>query len=347
MPRFERPLSGRIGRSSPLPLFFLNLFLLLTTSLPDLSAQGGRPGAALLGLQGVAEGSMGGILIPARRSSDEIFGNPSSLPLLGVPGVALAWERHSPLRSSYRLSGSIPLGEFGAVAGGLLFDGISPIDYRNRDEQSIGTGSSGLILASVGGGIGIGPGAVGGTLHYISYSAADVDAGSSGIAVDFGASIGFRRRLFFGLVLNNLAGILNADYRTGLHEQLPTDIRITSSWRQPLGSVRTRVRRDPTGRVSDEELPPSTYVIAALEIRSASFDENPLYAAGVEVVPFTFDGENRVGARTGFNNRGEFGFGAFLDLPVEVGAHPTLSIGGRIGGEIEKSALHVGLEFRP
>lgn len=347
MPPIEQTLSGRIGRTPRLLVFFLNLIFIFTNALPELSAQGGRPGAALLGLQGVAEGSMGGVLIPARPSSDEIYGNPSSLPLLGVTGVALAWERHSPLRSSYRISGSIPLGRFAAVAGGLLFDGVSPIDYRNRDEQSIGKGSSGLLLASVGGGIGIGPGALGGTLHYLSYSASDVSAGSSGIAVDFGASVGFRKRLYFGLVMNNVAGILNAHYRTGLHEQLPTDFRITSSWRQPLGAVRTRVRRDPTGRISEEELPSSTYVIAALEVRSASFDESPVYAAGVEVVPITFDDGNRFGVRTGFNNRGEFGFGAFLDLPVEIGAHPTLSIGGGIGGEIEKSALHVGLEFRP
>lgn len=327
------------------------LLLAFTTLTPPLSirlhAQGGRPGAALLGLQGVAEGSMGGILLPVRSSADEIYGNPSSLRLGERSGVALGWTQHSAFRNSYRVAGSIPVGEFGGVAGGILFDGVSPIDLRNRDEQSIGRGSTGLLLISAGGGIGIGPGALGGTLHYISYSASEVEAGSSGISVDLGASITFRERLAFGLVLNNVAGILNADYRVGLHEQLPADIRITTSWREPLGAVRTRIRRDPTGRTSTEEIPTPRYITGAVELRSGAFDENPVISAGVEVVPFVFEETDRVGGRMGVNNRGEFGFGAFLDLPLDAGNHPTLSIGGRSGGEIETSALFLGLEFHP
>lgn len=290
---------------------------------------------------------MGGILLPARAGVDELYGNPASLTLLSSPGVSFGWDRHSSFRTSTRLTAAHPLGELGGIGAGLLFDGIGPIDYRNRDEQSLGTGRVGLTMVSLGGGVGIGPGSIGGTIHYLWRGASGLDVASSGVTVDLGAHLRFRERLSVGLVVNNLAGILRATYRDGLHEELPSDLRLSASWQQPFERVIDSVRRDPTGRLRYGERAPERYALIGVELRSASYDDTPVIGAGLEVVPVRFLTDRRLGLRTGLNSRGEFGLGFWLDLPLEIASSSTLSFASRFGGLPESNGIAVGLEITP
>src|SRR5690606_28828586 len=70
MPFAEKLQKGVSPQGHPSFAGAVTLVLLSALFLPSqLPAQGGRPGAALLGLQGVAEASMGGALAPVRESS--------------------------------------------------------------------------------------------------------------------------------------------------------------------------------------------------------------------------------------------------------------------------------------
>ena len=314
-----------------------------------LSAQiPGSAGADRVGEQSSAEAAMGGTILSLQPGASSLFGNPARLGDLPGNSVSLSWHRHSGLERSFNAAAAFALDGRSGVGAALSFSGVSPIEYRNSNEQVIGSGSSGTLVISTGGSIGIGPGAIGGALRLLSYSARDLESGQLGVAVDLGGSLRLRNRLHFSLLLRNLGGVLNATYRDGLHESVPVDSRVGIAYAHPLRTSFDTIRRSPTGVVRQSERTPDRYILGGLELRSAPFEEEFILGGSIEAMPFTAEGLPGLGFRAGANTRGEIGGGVFLDVDLDGFLRSSrVSFGYRHAPVSVADALFFSLELAP
>lgn len=325
-----------------LPIFFLFGFSLSYAQSP------GSPAADLIGEQSVSESALGGTLLAMQPSPASLFGNPALLTDIRHSGISLSWRRYSTFEKSYEAIGAVRLDGDASFGFGVSFSGVSPIDYRDASERTIGEGSSGTLVVGAGGSVGIGPGSLGGAIRLLSYSAQDVEASGIGFAVDLGASLTFRERLHLALLLRNLGGVMNATYRDGVHETIPVDSRLGASYRFPLERSFTDERNSPIGIRDHVEGPPSRYVLAGLEVRSAAFDDRLILAGSIEVLPFLYSDESAVGFRAGVNSRGEIGGGFFLDVPLnDYATASRISFGYRHSPTFIGNGLFFALDFSP
>lgn len=311
------------------PILSILTVLSLSHFVPATKAQTGSPAANQLTYRSAAEGSFGSLLTLPRSSASDLFSNPVALQELGAPSVALGWSNLSSLSRRYSLTGATPVGENAAVAIGAEFAGVSDIDLRDRDEQRRGTGSTGVLSIGIGGSVGIGPGSIGGSVRYLLSTVSGADAETWGVALDLGGRVSFRERLTLSLLLKNVAGVVNASYRSGVHETIPVDARLGLSWTQPLEIERERVRLSPTGLQTEREIPPKRYIVLGAEVRSAPLDDDPVLGLGMEILPYQYELDRGIGVRLGASTRSEFMGGLFIDLPTLGTTDTRLSFGAR------------------
>ena len=327
-----------------MPRTFL-ISLLLVTQLSIVAfAQGGYAGSSLRRTDSPTEASMGGGLNIWSGGASLLFGNPAALTRLEGPSAAFAWSFLSPPQKSFQTALATSIGKQTGVGIGVTGYRVNEIDRRTITEQSLGLTSSQDLTVTVGGGLGIGPGSIGGSIRYLHYNLNGVDGSSWGMGLDLSGMMLFRERLALGFAINNIAGTVNASYRNGLHERIPTEVRFTSSYIHPLETRTITERTDPTGTLQQRRLRPRTYILATGELRIGEFDNEPTAGLGLEAVPFRIAPEATVGFRAGGDTRGDLSFGFFLETPLDIGDNPRLSFAGRREYERGEITLHVGLE---
>ncbi len=324
------------------------VFLLLFVPAPASAQAPGSPGADRIGEESVSESALGGTLLTLHAAPSSLFGNPAHLTELGGSGLSLSWSQQSTFERSYEVVGAVTVEDEAAIGIGVSFSGVSPIDFRNANEEAIGQGAFGTLVLGAGGSIGIGPGSLGGAIRLLSYSATNAEASGLGIAIDLGATLTFRQRLNLSLLLRNLGGVVNATYRTGLHETIPVDARVGASYTIPIEKSFSGERGSPTGVYDRVEERPIRYILAGLEIRSAAIDDRLILAGSVEALPFLYADENAIGFRAGLNSRGQIGGGVFLDAPLNnLASASRISFGYRYSPEVSENALFFALDISP
>ncbi len=319
------------------------IVLLLLLFSTQLSAQGGYAGSALRRADGPAEAAMSGVLNIWSGGAGTLFGNPAALTRLRQPSVAFAWSFLTSPQKSFQTALAAPIDEFAGIGIGISGYRVSDIDRRTITEQSLGLTTSQDLAVTLGGGLGIGPGSVGGAIRYLRYDLNGIEGGSWGVTLDLCGMVVFREQLVFGVAINNIAGAMNATYREGLHEPIPTETRITTSYIHPLEERSVTERKDPTGTLVRRSLTPRTYILTTGELRY-DFIADPIAGIAVEAVPARIAPEASLGFRLGANSRGDISGGFFLETPLDIGDNPRLSFAARRDYERGEITMHVGLE---
>ncbi|MCB0711854.1 MAG: hypothetical protein KDD67_05960 [Ignavibacteriae bacterium] len=319
----------------------LTLFLLLN-SIP-LFAQGGYAGSSLRRTDSPAEASMSGVLNIWAGGAGILFGNPAALTQLKQSSALFAFSFLQSPQKSFQSAIATPIDEFAGIGIGISGYRVSDIDRRAITEQSLGFTTSQDLAVTVGGGLGIGPGSIGGSIRYLRYDLSGIDGSSWGVTLDLSGMILFRNQLAFGVALNNIAGSMNASYREGLHERIPTETRLTASYIHPLEERTVTERVDPTGTLSRRLLPPRTYILTTGEIRY-DFLGDPTVGIALEAVPTRIAPDAGIGFRLGTNTKGDFSGGFFIETPLNLGDNPRLSFAARREYERGEITLHMGLE---
>ncbi|MCE2502827.1 MAG: hypothetical protein J4G05_02035 [Chlorobi bacterium] len=327
-----------------MPRTYLISLLLLILFATSTLAQGGYAGSVLRRADSPAEASMSGALNILSGGASILFGNPAALVRLEQPSVAFAWSFLGPPQKSFQTALGTNIGEYAGVGIGVTGYRVNDIDQRTIAEQSLGLTNSQDLAVTLGGGLGIGPGSVGGSLRYLRYDLNGVDGGSWGVALDLSGMILFRERFAIGFSINNIAGTMNASYRDGLHERIPTEVRFTSSYIHPFEARTATERTDPTGTLQQQRLRPRTYILATGEIRIGEFDDEPTAGIAIEAVPLHIAPEGAIGFRAGADTRGDISFGFFLETPLDIGDNPRLSFAARREYERGEITLHTGLD---
>lgn len=332
-----------IVRSLPLQAALLLCFLFFFSVLSDLNAQG-YAGSFLRRGDAPAEAALSGTLNPWSASPALLFTNGAALTRMeGIGAIFSASILTAPQRT-FQTGLAAGIGTVGGIGVGVTGYGVADIDRRLPDETSLGYTSSRELALTVAGGMKIGPGSIGGTLRYLRYDLSGVEGGSWGVTMDLSGTLAFRERLLFGIALNNVAGTMNASYRDGLHEKIPYEARLSTTYVHPLEERTVAERTDPSGTMRTRTLRPSRYVLATGELRVGEYDESVILAGGIEAVPMQLSADAGVGLRAGLNSRGDVSFGFFLDAPLDIGKHPRISFATRRDYDRGEFTLHAGLE---
>lgn len=328
-------------RSFLLPAVLFAFFPLLSQS--SLLAQG-YAGSFLRRGDAPAEAAMSGTLNPWSASPALLFTNGAALTRLqGIGAIFSASILTAPQRT-FQTGIAAPIGQVGGIGVGVTSYGVSDIDQRLIDETSLGFTSSQELAMTVAGGMKIGPGSIGGTLRYLRYDLSGVDGGSWGLTMDISGTLTFREQLLFAVSLNNIAGTMNASYRDGLHEKIPYEARLSTTYVHPLEKRTATERTDPSGTLHVRQLQPRRYILGIGEIRVGEFDQAIIVGGGIEAVPVQLSENAGMGLRAGINSRGDMSFGFFLDAPIDLGNHPRLSFGTRRDYDRGEFTMHAGLE---
>lgn len=293
-----------------------------------------------------AEAAMSGTLNPWSASPALLFSNGAALTRVEGTGVFFSASALTPPQQSFQTGIATQIGDLGGIGMGVTSYSVSNIGLRLNNELPLGQASSREIALTVAGGMKIGPGSVGGTVKYLRYDLSGAEGGSWGLTMDISGTLAFREKLMFAVTLNNVAGTVNATYRDGLHEQVPYEARLSTTYVHPLEERTATERTDPTGLIRVRTLRPRTYVLATGEIRIGQFDESVIVGGGIEAVPVQIGPDAGVGLRAGANSRGDLSFGFFIDTPLDLGKHPRLSFATRRDYDRGEFTLHAGLEFK-
>lgn len=323
--------------------FFLLLLLFLSSS--ELLAQGGYAGSFLRRTDSPAEAAMGGTLNPWTANAAILFRSGAALTHLERRSAFLSASILPSPQKGVQAGVAANLGKTGGIGLGITSYSITGIELRGIDERPLGTTSSSDMAMTVAGGIKIGPGSVGGSLRYLRYDIEGLDGASWGLTMDVSGTLTFREHLIFTVELGNIAGEMNASYRTGLREAIPYEARLGVSYAWPLKEETTPERVDPSGRIAMRKLRPRTYILGTGGIRISEFEEELIVEGAIEVVPTELAKDAGLGFRTGLNSRGDLAFGLFVDAPIELGEHPRFSIASRRDYDLGEFSMHGGLEF--
>jgi hypothetical protein len=153
-----------------------------------------------------------------------LFSNPGTLPTLSSPSASVGFLKHLLDVNSGNLVYGQSIGEYGTVAGGIVF-----VDYGSfdkTDETFNVTGSFGARDLALVGGWGIALNeqtSVGASMKFIYSSIAEYS--STGLALDFGVLYRIpEQRITLGASILNLGTQLTT--YAGTHEPLPLDIKV-------------------------------------------------------------------------------------------------------------------------
>lgn len=329
----------RPDRTAVIGLFVTLLFLLSAT---DLFAQG-RAGSTLLGIASTEEASTAGTLNLFSGLSGTTAANPALSPRLSSTTVGFSSSIRQYPFGDGAVAIAAPIGRGAGVVGSARFVGISEIDFRSDDGQKTGTGSSGSIILSAGGGLSLGPATIGGGLRYLRRTTSGGNGLDEALGVDISATIEFLDRLRVGTVLNNIAGGLESGSSAS---SIPSDVRLHATWQEALTDKRDSSRVDPTGLLTEIERQPETWVTVAAEARIAQFDNAVILGVSIEAVPVSIGRGAHIGLRFGANSRGEIAGGTFFGVPG-LGRESAVAVGGRYSPELVGTSLHVGIDVRP
>lgn len=309
----------------------------------SLTAQG-YAGSFLRRGDAPAEAALSGTLNPWSASPALLFTNGAALTRMEGIGAIFSASILTAPQQTFQTGLAAGIGTAGGIGVGVTGYSVADIDRRLPDETSLGYTSSRELALTVAGGMKIGPGSIGGTLRYLRYDLNGVEGGSWGVTMDLSGTLAFRERLLFGVALNNVAGTMNASYRDGLHEKIPYEARLSTTYVHPLEERTVSERTDPSGAMRTRALRPHRYILATGEIRVGEYDESVILAGGIEAVPMQLSAEAGVGLRAGLNSRGDVSFGFFLDAPLDIGKHPRISFATRRDYDRGEFTLHAGLE---
>ncbi len=292
--------------------------LLAAVTAPTLHAQldlGGYAGAPIRAAGLPNEVIMGGTFGSISPDASAVFVNSAYLPMLRQHTVSVA---HSFLPFGQKLDmigygfGSERIFGFGV---GISRYGLADVEGRTLLGERTGNISSSDMAFSVGGGLTLGPAAVGATIRYLRRDLTGVEGGENGYTVDLSGVMMLDDRYHFSFSVNNIAGGMVASYDSGPTETIPWNTRIGFAYLHPLQEPREEiVRTDPTGKRKVNRLLPDTYLMGAIESRMSSADSVPIFTFALESVP---SDAVDVGLRFGLNTLGDLSFGTFVPIPFE------------------------------
>ncbi len=277
--------------------------------------------------------AMGGAFAPFAAGGSAIFSNSAALPGLEHQ-TALASLSILPNGERFRAFGyGMPVGSFAGISAGILGYGISDVQGYTADERPTGSIGSEDFAFSLGGGLTIGPGALGATVRYLRTTLSGTDGSASGYTVDLSGSLTLDDRYFFSLALNNIAGETK-----GPRELAPWNTRLGASYLLPMEERSESSRLDPSGIIRTRRLRPRAYLLLATEMRLGQYEAEPNYSLALEWVPVvTFP----IGLRGGYNTLGDFAFGFSYDLPVEFVNDLRIELAARRDYELGDISSHI------
>lgn len=308
---------------------------------------GGYAGAYLSRALLAQDVALGGAYSPFPASASAIFNNSADLARLQHPAFLVSTSFLPHDQSVYLIGFGMKLGNAAGLSFGMLSYGIDDVEAYTADEQRIGTASSRDMAFSVGGGLAIGPGNIGATFRYLTFStlvegnAAQTEATTGGYSVDLSGTMEFetnlirRDWLFFSVALNNIAGEMRAG-----HDRIPLNTRLGASYLFPLEEDATTFRPDPSGLPATQRLKPRAYVLGAFETRLAEFQDSPTYSFAVETVPLA---NVPLGLRAGTNSLGDVSGGFFLAVPWEFARNLRIDLASRRDYELGDITHHITL----
>lgn len=345
---FMIPLYGSVVVPPPTTIVVRSSLLLAAFLLfffqSDLFAQG-YAGSFLRRSDAPAEAAMSGTLNPWGASPALLFTNGAALTRMRGVGAIFSASVLTPPQKTFQTGIAAKIGTAGGIGLGVTSYSVSDIDQRLIDETSLGFTSSQELAFTLAGGMNIGPGSIGGTLRYLRYDLSGVEGGAWGVTMDISGTLAFREQFLFAVALNNIAGTMNASYRDGLHEKIPYEARLSTTYVYPLEKRTKTERPDPSGMLRVQQLQPRRYILATGELRVGEFEEPAIVGGGIEAVPIQLSGDGGVGLRAGFNSRGDLSLGFFVDTPLDLGKHPRISFATRRDYDRGEFTLHAGLEF--
>lgn len=300
------------ARTISLIAFSLLLFLL---RVPDTNAQfrtGGYAGAPTRRSDLPQEVAMGGTFATLSPNASALFVNSAYLARvhnlsISFAAAALPWGQGMSMAGV-----AVGFDDVAGIGVGISRYGVDDAQGRTLLGQQTGSLSSRDLAISFGGGLALGPGNVGATIHYLRRDLTGAEGTENGYAVDLSGTLSLDERFQFAVGLNNIAGSMSAAYESGPRERIPWNTRLGFAYIHALEEPHEEfVRPDPSGtRVVRRSLP-ETYVMGTVETKLTEFD-SPVIGFAVEAVPLKGLG---LGLRGGGNTLGDFAFGFFFNLP--------------------------------
>jgi hypothetical protein len=298
-------------------LFFLS-FLLRAPMAVGQFRTGGYAGAPTRREDLPQEAAMGGAFTTISPNASTIFANSAYLAHIHNLSVSFATAA-LPWGQGTSMAG-IALG-FDDVAGiglGISSYGVDDAQGRTIFGQQTGPLSSRDLTISIGGGLALGPGGVGATIHYLRRDLSGAEGTENGYAVDLSGTLTLAERFQFAVGLNNVAGSMSAAYESGPRERIPWNTKLGFAYIHALEEPREEIiRPDPSGTRIVRRSLPETYVMGTVETKLTEFDA-PVIGFAAESVPVQGLG---LGLRLGANTLGDFAFGFFYTLPNSTIGH--------------------------
>jgi hypothetical protein len=315
--------------------------LLLVVLGGRLAAQpvGGYAEAALRRTPLAKEIGLGGAFDPFGADASAIFSNAAALAGIEHPSVTAAistlpfQQRLAALGAGYGVEG---LAGFGLS---ILRYGQNGIRGTRSDGQATGSFDYQDLAIGLGGGLAIGPGAVGATVRYLREDYTSFDAGSTGYSLDLSGTLRLRS-LYFSLSLNNVAGEMRASYAGGPRETLPWNARLGALYLHPISEETDRARVDPTGFALVSRVRPTSYWLLSAEVQSALGDSTPRLSVAGEIKPLE---EIPFGLRVGLNTLGDVAAGFSYAISTEFTPELRLDYAVRRDYELGDITHHVTL----
>lgn len=270
--------------SKRLSPFLVAALVLALRGTAAAQAIGGYAGGALRRTVLAREIGMGGAFDPFHVDGSAIFSNAAALATLDHASVTAGistlpfGERTALLGAGYGVAG------LSGIGISILRYGQANISNTNLDGRPLGTFDYQQLAIGIGGGLAIGPGAVGATVHYLRDDYTGISAGGTGYTIDLSGTLALRD-YYFAFSLNNVAGEIHGTYDGAPRDLLPWNARLDAVYLEPLSVEIDRSRPDPTG-MQQASIRPTAYWLVAVEARVSQIDSIPSLGIAGEVKPF-------------------------------------------------------------
>jgi hypothetical protein len=306
-------------------LVLLLLFIFLNQiSLPLIAQRqgGGFSGAYLFRENGTRPISLAGAYTAISNDPYTIFYNPAGLSSCApVPMVYSSLSLMEFSRNYANLTYAQSIGDFG-IGASISSHYAGSIIARNRTGNEIGKLSDYFFNLALGGSFATNFASFGLVVKYLNNTLQGSDVSGSGVAFDFGSKFNVMDLFTFGIVVQNIGGIIKYNTRSE-KSNIPFTIRSGIAMEFPLSAEKIITFRNELGMEDTIIQPPPKYLLFSIESNYIQYEKYPNFILACEFAPFELLAF-RGGITLAGNDEGKFKLLPFTTWGAGVSIKPNL-----------------------